>query len=214
MLFSPVGAQKPLRIQGCFVSDSEIESVVDFVKNSRSVIYDDSIAQEIERSAVEGSKSSDSGSNDDEGSGDPMMNRPLSALLKRARPPQRFCSADCVSATPARAVSSMRWNRWVLWVRTRGSKPRQVLITYAQWLEMNMQKAGYPVMRNTKSAVHGRQKACAKAPRWYLFCFFWRSSLHAARTGDDGRSSARMRPAAVWTELARCRFDGLCHRRG
>ena len=66
MLFSPVGAQKPLRIQGCFVSDSEIESVVDFVKNSRSVIYDDSIAQEIERSAVEGSKSSDSGSNDDE----------------------------------------------------------------------------------------------------------------------------------------------------
>ena len=42
-----VAAQKPLRIQGCFVSDSEIESVVDFVKNSRSVIYDDSIAQEL-----------------------------------------------------------------------------------------------------------------------------------------------------------------------
>ncbi len=47
LLVLAVGAQKPLRIQGCFVSDSEIESVVDFVKNSRSVIYDDSIAQEI-----------------------------------------------------------------------------------------------------------------------------------------------------------------------
>lgn len=71
MLFSPVGAQKPLRIQGCFVSDSEIESVVDFVKNREALFTTTPLRRRLSCSAVEGSKSSDSGSNDDEGSGDP-----------------------------------------------------------------------------------------------------------------------------------------------
>lgn len=119
MLFSPVGAQKPLRIQGCFVSDSEIESVVDFVKNSRSVIYDDSIAQEIERSAVEGSKSSDSGSNDDEGSGDPMMNEAIKCVVEAGQASTSLLQRRLRLGYARAAVSSMRWSRWVLWVRTR-----------------------------------------------------------------------------------------------
>lgn len=119
MLFSPVGAQKPLRIQGCFVSDSEIESVVDFVKNSRSVIYDDSIAQEIERSAVEGSKSSDNGSNDDEGSGDPMMNEAIKCVVEAGQASTSLLQRRLRLGYARAAVSSMRWSRWVLWARTR-----------------------------------------------------------------------------------------------
>lgn len=140
MLFSPVGAQKPLRIQGCFVSDSEIESVVDFVKNSRSVIYDDSIAQEIERSAVEGSKSSDSGSNDDEGSGDPMMNEAIKCVVEAGQASTSLLQRRLRLgyARAGRLIDEMEQMGIV--GPHEGSKPRQVLITYAQWLEMNMQK--------------------------------------------------------------------------
>ena len=144
MLFSPVGAQKPLRIQGCFVSDSEIESVVDFVKNSRSVIYDDSIAQEIERSAVEGSKSSDSGSNDDEDSGDPMMNEAIKCVVEAGQASTSLLQRRLRLgyARAGRIIDEMEQMGIV--GPHEGSKPRQVLITYAQWLEMNMQKQDTP----------------------------------------------------------------------
>ena len=144
MLFSPVGAQKPLRIQGCFVSDSEIESVVDFVKNSRSVIYDDSIAQEIERSAVEGSKSSDSGSNDDEGSGDPMMNEAIKCVVEAGQASTSLLQRRLRLgyARAGRLIDEMEQMGIV--GPHEGSKPRQVLITYARWLEMNMQKKDTP----------------------------------------------------------------------
>lgn len=49
MLFSPSGLSKPIRIQGCFVSDSEVESIVNFIKNqSVEVEYDDEIINNIE----------------------------------------------------------------------------------------------------------------------------------------------------------------------
>ena len=144
MLFSPVGSPKPIRIQGCFVSDSEIESVVDFVKNSRSVIYDDSIAQEIERSAVEGSKSSDSGSNDDEGSGDPMMNEAIKCVVEAGQASTSLLQRRLRLgyARAGRLIDEMEQMGIV--GPHEGSKPRQVLITYAQWLEMNMQKQDTP----------------------------------------------------------------------
>jgi DNA segregation ATPase FtsK/SpoIIIE-like protein len=52
MLFNPVGATKPNRIQGCFVSDEEVESVVDFIKSGGSADYDDNVMVEIERQAA------------------------------------------------------------------------------------------------------------------------------------------------------------------
>lgn len=144
MLFSPVGAQKPMRIQGCFVSDSEIESVVDFVKNSRSVVYDDTIAQEIERSAAEGAKSSDTGSNDDEGSGDPMMNEAIKCVVEAGQASTSLLQRRLRLgyARAGRLIDEMEQMGIV--GPHEGSKPRQVLITYAQWLEMNMQKQDNP----------------------------------------------------------------------
>ncbi|MEG1427430.1 MAG: DNA translocase FtsK, partial [Oscillospiraceae bacterium] len=65
MLFSPVGVHKPTRIQGCYVSESEIESIVDFVKKSRTIEYDEKIIEGIEKNAVaEPTKSGDK-QNDD-----------------------------------------------------------------------------------------------------------------------------------------------------
>ena len=52
MLFAPVGCLKPIRVQGAFVSDSEVEAVTDFLKSNCKVEYDKSIIDDIEREAA------------------------------------------------------------------------------------------------------------------------------------------------------------------
>lgn len=52
MLFSPVGSSKPFRVQGCFVSDREVEQIVSFIKNKGFANYDEEIIEEIEKQAV------------------------------------------------------------------------------------------------------------------------------------------------------------------
>ena len=49
MLFAPVGSLKPVRVQGCFVSDEERESVINFIKEVQSHAYDEKIMEEIEK---------------------------------------------------------------------------------------------------------------------------------------------------------------------
>ena len=53
MLFAPIGSQKPIRVQGCFVSDNEIESIAGFMKSEGNHEYDVDIIEEIEKNAVE-----------------------------------------------------------------------------------------------------------------------------------------------------------------
>ncbi|MGN0479258.1 MAG: DNA translocase FtsK [Hominenteromicrobium sp.] len=141
MLFSPVGAQKPLRIQGCFVSDSEIESVVDFVRSSKAVIYDEAVAEEIERNAAaEGGKSGDADRTDDSDSRDPMMNEAIKCVVEAGQASTSLLQRRLRLgyARAGRLIDEMEQMGIV--GPHEGSKPRQVLITYAQWLEMNMQK--------------------------------------------------------------------------
>ncbi|MGN1419087.1 MAG: DNA translocase FtsK, partial [Acutalibacteraceae bacterium] len=52
MLFNPVGVSKPVRIQGGYVSDAEIEKIVDFLKNQEEAEYDSEVMDEIEKNAV------------------------------------------------------------------------------------------------------------------------------------------------------------------
>ncbi|MBR5773590.1 MAG: DNA translocase FtsK, partial [Clostridia bacterium] len=69
MLFSPIGMSNPKRVQGCFVSDEEIEAVVEFVKNEASVQYSEEISSEIERLS-ENEKSGGRRGGDDDGTPD------------------------------------------------------------------------------------------------------------------------------------------------
>lgn len=151
MLFSPVGSQKPKRIQGCFVSDSEIESIVNFIKKSQEADYSENIAEEIEKNTVEGNSKEDGNSeiNDDT---DPMM------------PDAIKCVVDCGQASTSllqrrlrlgyaragRLIDQME-QMGIIGPRD-GSKPRQILITYQQWLEMNMQKADSPAQNHSSSS--------------------------------------------------------------
>ncbi|MBE6830106.1 MAG: DNA translocase FtsK [Ruminococcaceae bacterium] len=139
MLFSPVGSQKPTRIQGCFVSDSEIESVVNFVKKSQEAGYDKNIAEEIEKNAVaEKDSGGDSGVNGDT---DPMMPEAVKCVVEAGQASTSLLQRRLRLgyARAGRLVDEMEQMGIV--GPHEGSKPRQVLITYQQWLEMTMQQA-------------------------------------------------------------------------
>ncbi len=79
MLFSPIGAQKPIRIQGCFVSDGEIESIVNFLKKSQDSDYDENVMDEIEKNAVAEHSGDDAGN---AASSDPMMNDAIKCVVE------------------------------------------------------------------------------------------------------------------------------------
>ena len=51
MLFAPIGANKPIRVQGAFISDDEVEKLVEFVKVQREPEYDNTVTQEVEKEA-------------------------------------------------------------------------------------------------------------------------------------------------------------------
>ncbi|WP_411677713.1 DNA translocase FtsK [Caproicibacter sp.] len=138
MLFSPVGSQKPIRIQGCFVSDSEIESIVGFVKKSQEADYNETIAEEIERNAA--AEKGDSSSSGSEESGDPMMPDAIKCIVEAGQASTSLLQRRLRLgyARAGRLIDEME-QMGIVGPRD-GSKPRQVLITYQQFLEMNMQK--------------------------------------------------------------------------
>lgn len=66
MLFYPQGYQKPLRVQGPFVSDSEVEAVVDFLKKQSTVVYNTEIEEKMNSVSVgSGSGVGGAGSSDE-----------------------------------------------------------------------------------------------------------------------------------------------------
>jgi S-DNA-T family DNA segregation ATPase FtsK/SpoIIIE len=138
MLFSPVGAQKPVRIQGAFVSDSEIESVVEFIKESQEPGYNKEIAEEIEKNAVSEQKDSGTSTNPDM---DPMLDDAVKCVIEAGQASTSFLQRRLRLgyAHAGRIVDQME--QMGLIGPHEGSKPRKVLVTYQQWLERNMNAA-------------------------------------------------------------------------
>ena len=143
MLYAPLGAGKPTRVQGCFISPEEIEQVVSFVKQSGEAQYDDDVIAKIEASIQEkdkgsgakgGSASADSG--DEEG--DELLPAAVDVILETGQASvsmlQRRLKLGYSRA--ARLVDQME-ERGIVGP-FEGSKPRQLLITRAQWQEMQM----------------------------------------------------------------------------
>ncbi len=140
MLFSPVGSPKPIRVQGCYVTDREIEKVIDFLKESQETSYDSTIAAEIEKNAVLDGAKEGSNSKASEGTADPVMNEAIKCIIEAGQAStsllQRRLRVGYARA--GRLIDEMEQMGIV--GPHEGSKPRQVLITYQQFMEMNMNK--------------------------------------------------------------------------
>lgn len=140
MLFSPVGMPKPVRVQGCFVSDKEVEAVVEFVKNKETVQYDDKIIEEIEKQTVQekGSSNNDSGGGFDDS--DNLLPDAIECVIEAGQASTSYLQRKLKVgyARAARLIDDMETKGIV--GTFEGSKPRQVLLSRQQWLEMNMNK--------------------------------------------------------------------------
>ncbi len=140
MLFAPIGAGKPMRVQGCFVSDPEVEAVTSFVKENFNTNYDQSVMEEIERKAVQAGSgkatASDPEPNQDELDGDEMLPAAVDVILETGQASvsmlQRRLKLGYARA--ARIVDEMEEKGIV--GPFQGSKPRSILITKEQWLAM------------------------------------------------------------------------------
>ena len=139
MLFAPVGSSKPVRVQGGFVSDEEVSSVVEFVKKTKSMDYDEGVIEEIERNAA----SADTGKTVEEGGSgdmDPMMDEAIKVVVEAGQASTSLLQRRLRLgyARAGRLIDEMEQLGIV--GPHEGSKPRQVLMTYTQWMERNMQK--------------------------------------------------------------------------
>lgn len=138
MLFYPVGLPKPVRLQCCFVSDKEVESAVEFVKNASNPDYDDKIMDEIERQAVQekGAKSNDDGGGfDDE---DELLPQAIEVVIEAGQASTSYLQRKLKVgyARAARLMDDMEMKNII--GPSEGSKPRQVLMNRQQWIEMRM----------------------------------------------------------------------------
>ncbi len=153
MLFMPVGMSKPLRVQGCFVSNREVESVVEFLKatdddkddvSTTDKTYDDAqIMQEIERqAAASGKGSSKAASDGDDGDleSDSMLPQAIETVVEAGMASTSLLQRKLRLgyARAGRIIDEME-QRGIVGPH-EGSKPRQVLITRQQWLEMNLNR--------------------------------------------------------------------------
>ena len=139
MLYAPIGNGKPRRVQGCFVSDTEVEAVASFVKANYVTNYDQEVMEEIERKAIQtGNKSntSDPEPNVDELDGDEMLPAAVDVILETGQASvsmlQRRLKLGYARA--ARIVDEMEEKGIV--GPFQGSKPRDILVTKEQWAQM------------------------------------------------------------------------------
>ena len=137
MLYAPIGCGKPMRVQGCFVSDAEVEAVATFVKENYSTSYDQSVMEEIEKSAAQSGTKGSSGSSEPEPEDEVVMDEMLPS------------AADVVLETGQASVSMLQRRLKLGYARAArimdlmeefgivgpyaGSKPRNILITREQW---------------------------------------------------------------------------------
>ena len=146
MLYAPIGAGKPMRVQGCFVSDAEVEAVTSFVKENFNTDYDQSVMEEIERKAVQAGNGkatvSDPEPSQDELDGDEMLPAAVDVILETGQASvsmlQRRLKLGYARA--ARIVDEMEEKGIV--GPFQGSKPRSILITKEQWLAMKNGQTG------------------------------------------------------------------------
>ena len=143
MLFFPMGMPKPTRLQCCFVSDKEVEAVVDYIKRSgESAEYDDSILDEIDRQAEASANKKGKKSEEDVEGGDevdPLLDKAIEVVIESGQASTSYLQRRLkVGYSRAARIIDQMEQKGVIGP-FEGSKPRAVLMTRAQYLEMTLQ---------------------------------------------------------------------------
>ncbi|HAN44070.1 MAG TPA: DNA translocase FtsK, partial [Ruminococcaceae bacterium] len=140
MLFYPVGASKPVRVQGCFITDKEIERVVSYIKQGDKAEYDQTVVDGIEKHAVadKGEKKKDSNDGGGFSENDEMLPAAIECVIEAGQASTSLLQRRLKLgyARAARIIDEMEARGIV--GPFEGSKPRPVLITRDRWIEMKL----------------------------------------------------------------------------
>ncbi len=137
MLFYPVGASKPLRVQGAFVSDDEVEKIVDFIKmNAGEVSYSEDIIESIEKSNKSDKELLESEACEDDS--DPFLQDAIETVIETGQASTSFIQRrfKVGYARAGRIIDQME-ERGII-SGYQGSKPREVLMSKEKWEELKM----------------------------------------------------------------------------
>ena len=140
MLYCPVGLSKPVRVQGSYLSDDEIERVIDFVTSQGEVKYDSDVMQEIElKAAQDGKKKSAVVETDNVGGGDyedEMFPKAVEVVVEAGMASTTLLQRKLKLgyARAARVIDELSEKGII--GPYEGNKPRKVLITKEQWYQM------------------------------------------------------------------------------
>lgn len=141
MLYYPQGIPKPVRVQGCFVSTKEVERVVAYIKGDSQAEYDEHIIEEIEKNipVQKGEKiaADDGGGFSDT---DEMVDKAIELVIDMGRASTSSLQSK-LKLGYARAARIMdELEQMGVVGPFEGAKPRAVLMSKEQWLEMKMRK--------------------------------------------------------------------------
>ena len=133
LLFNPVGTSKPTRVQGCYISDEEVEAVVNHIKKQGQADYNDETMREIDAKAA----ATAGGSGDDEEISDldPMFNQAVETVLmaQQASTTMLQKKLKLGYARASRVIDQLEEQGIV--GPANGAKPREILITKQMWYE-------------------------------------------------------------------------------
>ncbi|MGG7057661.1 DNA translocase FtsK 4TM domain-containing protein [Clostridium nigeriense] len=124
MLYCPIGENKPIRVQGAFISEEEVENVVNFIKDEEAVIdYEESIIEHIENESKDTEKTSDG--ND----GDELINEAIKVVVEYNQASTSFLQRKLrIGFNRASRIMDELEDRGIISEKD-GSRPRQVLVS-------------------------------------------------------------------------------------
>ena len=148
MLYAPLGCGKPLRVQGAFVSDEERDAIVSFIKEQSTPHYSEDIMAQIDK-AAEDKNANNKNSEPEAGSGksdfDDLLPQAVDVIFdtKQASVSMLQRRLKLGYARAARIIDQME--ELGILGPFEGSKPRQILITREQWMEMQSVQGTAPI---------------------------------------------------------------------
>ena len=147
MLFYPSGAPKPVRIQGAFISDKEVENIVKFIKRDGESQYDEHIMETIEK-ADEPDRVDKNDDEDDET--DPLLDEAIEMCVESGQASTSYIQRrfKVGYARAGRIIDQME-ERGII-SGYQGSKPREVLMSKERWQELKMAPASNMQNKNVQ----------------------------------------------------------------
>ena len=138
MLFFPAGEAKPVRVQGAFVSDEEVESIVEFIKSNGTATYSEDILESIENSNKTDKEKALEAEQSAEDDADPFLQEAINTVVETGQASTSFIQRrfKVGYARAGRIIDQME-ERGVI-SGYQGSKPREVLWTLEKLAELNM----------------------------------------------------------------------------